>query len=185
MSLLDARERYFEANDFGPDGGYSEKWVKFKVGRVPLAFPNHPSRVRAVRIHDLHHILTGYDTNLGGETEISAFEIGAGCADYAAAWVLNLSTLSLGLFTNPRSTFAAFVRGRRSRSLYFESFDDQLLADSVGSVRTRLGLQETDAKPTAGDRIQFAGWLCLSTLLAGIQLAALVAPLAALFWLLT
>ena len=51
-----------------------------------MPFPNTPSRKRAVRYHDLHHALTGYATDLTGEFEISAWEIGSGCADHVAAW---------------------------------------------------------------------------------------------------
>lgn len=36
-----------------------------------------------------------------GEFEISAWEIGAGCGDFHAAWVLNLSGMTGGLLTAP------------------------------------------------------------------------------------
>src|SRR5688572_7376869 len=89
-SMSDARAAYFKANGFGADGGYSDAWVDFKLGPVPFPFPNTKARVRAVRYHDLHHVLTGYGTDILGEFEISAWEIGAGCKDFVAAWQLNL-----------------------------------------------------------------------------------------------
>ena len=49
-----------EDYDFGDDGGYSKRWVRIELGKIALSFPNLPSRVRAVRFHDLHHVLTGY-----------------------------------------------------------------------------------------------------------------------------
>ena len=77
LPLRDARRLYFDANHFGADGGYGDKWVDFKLGKVPFPIPNSPGRVRAVRFHDLHHVLTGYDTSTIGEFEISAWEIAA------------------------------------------------------------------------------------------------------------
>ena len=59
QTMRQARELYFAANHFGTDGGYSDAWVDLKLGPVPLPFPNTASRVRALRFHDLHHILTG------------------------------------------------------------------------------------------------------------------------------
>ena len=96
LTLRDARALYFENNEFGDDGGYSKRWVKFDLGPIPLAFPNLPSRRRAVRIHDLDHVLTGYNTDLRGETEIAAYEIASGCGNYGAAWFLNLQAFFTG-----------------------------------------------------------------------------------------
>lgn len=76
LRVRDARARYFESNGFG-DGGYDAKWVKLALGPIPFAFPNGAARVRAVRLHDLHHVATGYDTNVLGEAEIGAWEIGS------------------------------------------------------------------------------------------------------------
>src|SRR5262245_10722491 len=62
-TLRQPRARYFEENDFGEDGGYNARWVKLKLGPFPYAIPNTKGRVRAVRYHDLHHIMTGYRTD--------------------------------------------------------------------------------------------------------------------------
>src|SRR5688572_1778448 len=81
-TMREARARYFEVNDFGVDGGYQDAWVDFKLGPLPMPFPNTQGRLRAVAYHDLHHILTGYDTEIIGELEISAWELGAGCKSF-------------------------------------------------------------------------------------------------------
>jgi hypothetical protein len=134
LTMHAARTRYFADNGFGADGGYSDAWVDFKVGPLPFPFPNTRQRVDAVRFHDLHHVLTGYDTDFPGELEISAWEIAAGCKSYAAAWVLNLGGIAAGLFTCPSRVFAAFVRGRHSATLYGETFEP-LLGRTVGELR--------------------------------------------------
>ena len=185
-TLARARDDYFRANGFGENGGYDDAWVDFKLGPSPMPFPNTASRKRAVRFHDLHHALTGYATDVRGEFEISAWEIGSGCADHVAAWYLNLSGMVGGLIAAPRRTFAAFVRGRRSRNLYRAAYDDALLGRRIGDVRNELGL---DAPPAAA-RAADVGWFALASL-AGFAIgmlmlvlmvpAAIVANVAALF----
>src|SRR5438128_1156812 len=110
-TLLDARGRYFAANGFGADGGYQAPFVDFKLGPIPFPFPNPEGRRRAVRYHDLHHIVTGYRTDFSGELEISAWELGAGCRDFPAAWLLNLGGTAMGAVVAPRRTFRAFSLG--------------------------------------------------------------------------
>jgi hypothetical protein len=149
-----ARAEYFAANGFGADGGYAAEWVDIKLGPLPMRVRNTASRVRAVRYHDLHHILTGYGTDLVGEMEISAWELGAGCSTFIAAWVLNLSGMAGGVFRAPRRTFDAFVRGRRSRSLYGRELEP-LLDRTVEDVRADVGVPAASrSRPT--DRALFA-----------------------------
>jgi len=75
--VFEARQRYFADNGFS-DAGYSDRWVKLSIGPLPFVMPNLPSRRRAIPLHDLHHVATGYDTTVRGEAEISAWELGAG-----------------------------------------------------------------------------------------------------------
>jgi len=181
MTMREARARYFDVNSFGANGGYDDAWVDFKFGPVPMPFPNTPGRVRAVRHHDLHHILTGFDTDLVGEFEISAWEIGAGCKDFIAAWVLNLGGMAGGgFFRCPRRTFRAFVRGRRERSTYGEELE-AMLDLQVHEARAKFTPLTGQAAPkaTAADVALYA--LALVTGLAvGLSTMALVLPLAPL-----
>jgi hypothetical protein len=170
LTLDNARREYFQVNDFGPDGGYSRAWVDFKLGPIPMPFPNTAGRRRAVRYHDLHHVLTGYATDMAGECEISAWEVGSGCADQWTAWQLNLSGLFAGVLAWPRRTWRAFLRGRRSRNLYRARFDDALLACGVGEMRRELGL---DADAPAPARPADALWFALA-MLAGLAIGSVM-----------
>jgi hypothetical protein len=170
-TMREARARYFAQHGFGADGGYDDRWVHLALGPIPASFPNSPARVRAVKYHDLHHIVTGYATDIVGEFEISAWEIGAGCKDFVAAWVLNLGGMAGGAVTAPRRTLRAFARGRRSRSLYGRAFEP-LLEERVASVRTQLGLDAAATKLTVGTFLRFVG-----AVLAGVVVAlALIGP---------
>ncbi|MDB4985087.1 MAG: hypothetical protein JWN04_265 [Myxococcaceae bacterium] len=159
-SMRAARSRYFEANAFGDNGGYDAAWVNFKLGPLPLSIPNTASRARAVPFHDLHHVITGYDTDMVGEFEISAWEVGAGCRDYWAAWFINLGGVAGGLFAAPRRTFRAFVRGRHSVTLYGQELD-ALLDSQLGELRAQCRLSPASADepveaPRLGDVLRFA-----------------------------
>lgn len=145
LTMEGARRQYFADNGFGADGGYADKWVDFSLGPVKFPFPNTPARVKAVRFHDLHHVITGYRTDIIGEFEISAWELSAGCKGFGAAWVLNLGGTFAGVLSAPRRVFRAFVRGLRSRSLYDADFEP-LLSKTVGELQAER-LAADDAGP--------------------------------------
>lgn len=166
-----ARAQYFEANGFPPDGGYDEPWVDFKLGPIPFPFPNTSARKRAVKVHDLHHIVTGYATTIVGEFEISAWEIGAGCADFFAAWQLNLGGMFGGLLIAPRRTFRAFVRGRRSQSLYGREDLELLLEKTVGDTRGVMHVPAVNPPARAGDVALFLFYEGVGAFAAVLQFA--------------
>jgi len=176
-TLAHARDEYFRVNNFGPNGGYDDAWVDFKLGPIPMPFPNTPARKRAVRFHDLHHALTGYATDLVGEFEISAWEIASGCADHVAAWQLNLSGMAGGLFVAPHRTWRAWVRGRQSRNLYRATYDDALLSRRVGELRHELALDVEPRPARLSDLVLFKLAL-LAGLAIGLVMFALIIPIA-------
>lgn len=182
QTLESARRQYFECNGFGPDGGYSDAWVKVKLGPLPFPFPNTPARVRAVRYHDLHHIVTGYPTTLQGEMEIGAWELATGCRSFPAAWHLNMAALGGGVFVAPLRVLRAHARGRRSRNLYNRTFDATLLGTRVGVARAELGLLDrTPAPLTAADIVTFVP-VAAAAVAIGVSTFALVLPFAIAAW---
>ncbi len=74
-TLAAARAIYWQDNHFGEDGGD--------------------------RIHDLHHVLTGYATTWTGEAEIAAWALASGCVRWPAATVLDLGALRVSLLIAP------------------------------------------------------------------------------------
>src|SRR6185369_8652618 len=166
LTLLEARRQYFDANGFG-EGGYDAKWVSVKIGPVPFAFPNTPQRVRSVRLHDLHHVVTDYDTDMTGEAEIGAWEIASNCRDHWAAWLLNLFALGMGLFISPARMWRAFVRGRRSRISTNESSMKRCsaapcvtFAASCVSIRIPKALREAMLRCfCCGRRLRLERWV--------------------------
>lgn len=174
-TMREARALYFRVNQFGDSGGYDDAWVDFKLGPVPMPFPNTAGRIRAVKFHDLHHVLTGYDTDTIGELEIAAWELAAGCKGFVAAWQLNLGGMFAGALVAPRRTLRAFTRGRHSRTLYGDDLDT-LLESRVAELRARMGVE--NATPPLGllDALLFG-----VALVAGLVVAVLGFSLALLF----
>lgn len=152
--VREARARYFADNGFS-EASYHDGWVKLKLGPIPIYFPNSPSRKRAIPLHDLHHVATDYATTWTGEAEIAAWEIGGGCTNHWAAWVLNLGAFSYGVVIAPRRVYRAFIRGRHSTNLYHSGWDDALLELSVAELRARLSIADRPSA-TVRDRVAFA-----------------------------
>ena len=179
LTVGEARTRYFERAGFPPDGGYAAAFVSLgRLGPIPVGFPNSDSRRRAVVMHDLHHIATGYETSWAGEGEISAWEIAAGCGRFAFAWFINLQGMVMGWVVSPGRTWRAWVRGRHSRSLYVAGgFSDSVLRETVGALRARLALDRPAPAPTLGDRVSYAFWCAVA---AAHALALLALPVAGL-----
>jgi hypothetical protein len=175
-SLGAARSTYWQVNGFGEDGGDALAWVPLKIWRFTLRIPNSEGRRRAVRIHDLHHVLTGFQTDLRGEAEIAAWELASGCLRWPAATVLNLFALAIGMLLAPRRLARAWALGRHTGNLYAEDGVDHLLPLEVSAVRARLGL---DA-PRPGIRLRDV--LGMSVVALPV-LAGMLAPIAGLAWL--
>ena len=139
-TMAQVLQEHLRGSGLPSDAGDSERFAVVKVGPMPYPIPNTRSRKRAVRIHDLNHVVSGYHTDREGELEISAWELSSGgCRDYGAAWVLDLAGLVAGLFVCPGRTVRAFRRGRRQQNLYPYA-PEELLAMEVDRA---LGLTRT------------------------------------------
>ena len=165
LTVRAARDVLFEDDNVPAGGGYEDRWAWVRVGPIPLAFPNSAARVRALRFHDIHHVVTGYECDWRGEAEIGAWEIASGCAEHAIAWILNAWVMAVGLVICPRRVLRAFLQGRHSGNCYRESYSDALLDTDLGTLRERLGLRRTATRATPGDIAHFALWCGLSALL--------------------
>ena len=115
---------HLKESDLPLDGGYEDKWTPLKFGFVTFYLYNSKSRKEAVRLHDIHHIVTEYKSDPCGEAEISAWELAAGIHNKYFAGFIGLAALFYGAFLYPKKTFKAFIRGKHSRSLYDQNFSE-------------------------------------------------------------
>lgn len=147
--VRDARTDFFRLAGLPSDGGYAARSIHFRIGRLSFALPNSAARRKAVPLHDLHHLATGYDTSWTGEAEIAAWELAGGCHSYRAAWLLNVLAFPLGLMIAPVRTWRAFRRGRSSENLYAGQWEEKWLDASLGELRARL-MPDADGRPLRG-----------------------------------
>jgi hypothetical protein len=181
MTLAEALRVHFETNGLPADGGYGDPLFTVKLGPLRVALPNGRGRRRAIPVHDVHHVLTGHPTTFRGEAENAAWELGGGCRDYVAAWMLDLVTLGPGVLLWPRRTWRAFVTGRRTGNLYGADFE-ALQAKPVGDLRRSLGMDDLDRyRVEAADLPLFAG-ACLAAApvaVGGFLISLTLMPVAA------
>jgi hypothetical protein len=176
LTLHEARALFFARSGLGADGGYSDRWVRVEAKPFPFYFPNTRSRVRAAKLHDLHHIAMEYETDWPGEAEIAGWEIAGGCGRHGWAWLLNLGAFAVGMVLFPKRLFRAFVRGRRAANLYREGFpEEQLSTKSVGWLREKLGICGEDLPVRRNDRVAFVFWCAVAFAYhAALPLAGLI-----------
>ena len=190
MTFAEARKAYFADYGFGDCGGYDARTVQVKLGPVLVELPNLDARKQALPYHDAHHILTGYrPTSAGvrigseashGESEVAAWETGAGWIGigYWEAWLVNSYAVFIGLMACPGKTFRAFVRGRRSSTLYDLPLDARLLEERLGAIRARVGLNSPGTHASFGDGALFLFWSCAACATALLSTLFIVLPFA-------
>lgn len=101
-----ARNHYLAAKGFSVRV-YDDSTFTIGITGLSFKFPNTRGRTRAIRHHDLHHILTGFGTDWIGEAEIGAWELRAGCNSFST-YYLNGWIVTIGLLISPRRVSQAF-----------------------------------------------------------------------------
>lgn len=141
-SVRRARDAYLERNGFDV-ASYDRRWTTFKVGPVPFGVPNTRRHRWAIMLHDLHHVATGYGTDLAGEGEVSAWELRRGIrhlGPYVGSIVVGGALM--GLLVSPRRTLAAWRASGATRATLFDPRSDyeSLLDETVDTLRQRLAV---------------------------------------------
>lgn len=134
-----ARDAYLAENGFTVEA-YDDKWTDASFLGVRFKVPNTPKHRWGIMLHDLHHVATGFGTDLRGEGEVSAWEARGtfrGLGLYLT--MLVGSGAMLGFALAPRRALAALRAG--GRPLFTDPIEyDALLAMTVGELREHLGL---------------------------------------------
>jgi len=143
LTVHQAREAYFQSSGFDAHA-YSDKWARYRVGRLfTIWIPNTQARIRAAKLHDLHHIATNYETSWIGEAEVSAWELASGgCGRHRIVWLFDTAALLLGCLIGPKRVIRAFKRGTASQNLYQQEFSEAMLSQTVGSLRSSLRITD-------------------------------------------
>lgn len=128
-------ENGFRASD------YDAPRTPVKMFGLRFSVPNPPLHAWILRRHDLHHMATGFGTDLLGEAQLAVWEWrrglrGAGL--YSTLYVLGIAIP--GLLLVPHKTWWIWRAAGRGRSLFRErslSYE-QLLDMQIGDLRAHL-----------------------------------------------
>ncbi|APR83482.1 Hypothetical protein A7982_08831 [Minicystis rosea] len=136
-----ARDAYLAENGFTV-AAYDDAWTEASFLGIRFSVPNTQRHRWAIMLHDLHHVATGFGTDLTGEGEISLWELRRGLSAlglYVGGIVA--SGALMGVFASPRRAWAAFSASGSTPSLFDPNVDyDALLDMTVGELRARLAV---------------------------------------------
>jgi ubiquinone biosynthesis protein COQ4 len=111
-------------------------------------FADNPYAIRYTVTHDLHHVLTGFDTGLAGEVGVVGFTVGQGTAPLSASgmqlfrWLYVLMSPSQARAT--LHNYGLGVRmGERAKLVLAEPLESWL-EQPLALVRKRLSIREED-----------------------------------------
>jgi hypothetical protein len=140
LRVGDALDAYLEENGFDK-ALYDAKWTPASFLGVPVPVPNTRKHRAAIMRHDLHHVATGFGTDLAGEVEISAWEARRGFGNVGLYTTGIIAGLALvGLVGWPKRVVAAARAAGRSNLFRDDLAYDDLLAMTVGELRALLGV---------------------------------------------
>ena len=141
ITVREALATYLADNGFTTEA-YGERFSKLSFFGLPIWIVNTKGRQRGLPLHDLHHVALGYDTDLVGECEISAWELRSGVRGHGpfVFYLIAQATL-LGFVLSPKRARAAWRRGAGCRSLYaLRANSSELMDMRVSELRQMLGL---------------------------------------------
>jgi hypothetical protein len=111
MTIQQELENYWHQNGLPQNGGADDLFNEAKIGKFSFKYPNLDGK--ALILHDLNHLITGYETNWEGECQVSAWELASGGRiGYPRTWIYPISLVFLGIIICPLKTLKAFKNGR-------------------------------------------------------------------------
>jgi hypothetical protein len=134
-SVRAERDTYLAKNSLSVDS-YSARRFPVYFFKWPIYLPNPGF----LPWHDLHHVVTGYQTGLVGEAEISAYELRGGCSSLMV-FILCVGAIGIAMFVAPRRIIKAWQLAKGARTLYHTEIPyERLLEMNVCDLREALGL---------------------------------------------
>ncbi len=131
---------------------------------VKERFKDNPYAIRYTLTHDLHHVITGFDTGIAGELGVAAFSAGQGVGIVSERVFRRLmplySVLLIGHGTEIRHNFRVGLEMGREASLVIGEKLEDWLDVPLSEVRARLGITDVRrAEIKKSKPSRFAKWL--------------------------
>lgn len=159
-TIQDKINEFLKANNFPEDGGTSQKIAWFKVlGPISIPLPNLKTRRDHIYVHDVSHMLTGFDTSWKGEGAVSAWEIGSGgWKKFWILWAFTLAGFGVGVLFYFKHTKAAFNDGLKMYNGLTRGWSkEKVLSSAYGERRNNF----TRERPL---KMSFSFWATLAVL---------------------
>lgn len=175
MNVKEALIGFYKFNQLDIAGDFESHCVRVYIGCILAPVPNIKARMKYLKFHDLHHIMSGYGIDRIGESEISAWELGSRSCRKPIISIMNLFALSTGYILNPTKVTSAFYRGCRSKNLYYlaDGMDESSINDLNLNEVTSTHLDILPAVRYSYLRtIEFYGYLALSMVIHIFMLVA-------------
>lgn len=141
-----ARDAYLAENGFTVEA-YDEPWTEASIFGISFKVPNTARHRWAIMLHDLHHVATGYGTDMVGEGEVSIWETRRGLRSLGlyVGSIVALGSFGGAVLAPRRAREAWRASGRGARTSLFASGGasadyEALLELTVGELRARLGV---------------------------------------------
>ncbi|MEO7110173.1 MAG: hypothetical protein ABI183_07045 [Polyangiaceae bacterium] len=116
VSVGQAVDEYMTENGF-TIAEYTAKKMTLFAGPLSFRVPNPQARQRAVPLHDIHHVVTGFGTDVIGEGEQGIWELRAGCPALVAIFLNSLAAAG-AFILSPRRVIRAFSKAKGASTLY-------------------------------------------------------------------
>ncbi len=130
-------EKGIRDKDDPPGQLYQDDWFRVYVGHWSFRVLKLGPMIKSLALHDAHHLITGYGTDLRGEAELVGWELASGgCGRHGLMWIDRIFAFPLMLFF-PRASLRAIQRGWREQNLYCLKAE-QALALDFDDARRRI-----------------------------------------------
>jgi hypothetical protein len=151
-SVGQAVDDYMTENGF-TIAEYSAKTVTLYAGPLSFRVPNPKARQEAVPLHDIHHVVTGFGTDVIGEGEQGIWELRAGCPAPIAIFLNGLAAAG-GFLLSPKRIVRAFLSAKGASTLYASSISEESAKRmTVRELRRRLHVPENGIASQAERRL--------------------------------
>lgn len=146
MNVEHALNDFYRQHGYGEEGGINKKWDMIKFGPVALPLPNLESRRKNIYLHDISHLVTGYDVSWVGESSVSSWEIATGgWGRLYFPWLLTLWAMAVGVMLYPSQTHRAFQTGLQMKNALIGGLTKQEMYQlSLAELRVRLQRTESE-----------------------------------------
>lgn len=146
MNVEHALTDFYNQHGYGLEGGINKKWDMIKFGPLALPLPNLESRRKNIYLHDINHLVTGYDVSWAGESSIASWQIATGgWGRLYFLWLISLQAMAVGVMLYPRRSYRAFQAGLRMKNALTGGLTKQEMYQ-VNLDELRLRLQRTESE---------------------------------------